>query len=451
MNSPIYDRLCAYKDKNRISFAMPSHKGGKGLKDDFMSLDVTELNDSVDLMHGDKSTSESLAILAKRYHADKSYILTCGSTIAVHAMICATLKAGDTLLAASDCHMSVINICSIMGINIRFIPKEYDISPAHPTKTKPVRENLKKYPDIKGCIVTSPNYFGVCSDIETIAKDCHDFNIPLLVDEAHGAHFITSNKFPKTAMELGADISCQSAHKTLAALTGGAYLHIKSTLVSPHTLHKALCIFHSSSPSYPIAASAEKAFLTLDDDKWNTWGDLCDNLKKDIAKNTQIYFLENDDPTRIVAIIDAYETTGYDIANALSQEHNIDVEMSTETAIVMITSPYNTKEELVLLTGALIKITSSLPERKERIKLFIPPCEDVLLSPRFAINSKSALLKDSNGCICADTITVYPPGIPVLFSGSKITQETINYLINAQKHNARITGITDNKINIIED
>lgn len=451
MISPIYDRLCAYKEKNKISFAMPSHKGIRGLDCDFCSLDVTELPDTVDLIHPDKVTQKSFSLLAKAYKSDKSFILTCGSTVAVHAMICSVLKSGDTLLAASDCHMSVINICSLMGINIRFIPKEYDEDSQIPTKTKSMRKILENYPDIKACIVTSPNYFGVCSDIAALAKECHEFNIPLLVDEAHGAHFIASDKLPKTAMELGADVSCQSAHKTLNALTGGAYLHIKSDLIEYENLYRAVCALHTSSPSYPIAASAERAFCNIKNKDWDSWCDLCQKAKDDIEKKTLVHFLKNDDPTRIVAIFDKYDTAGFDIAKELSDKYNIDIEMSTPTAIVLITSPWNTKEELECFAYAIAKISDALDIRKDKMDVFYPPCPEGIVTPRFFKKSTKTLFKDSASKICADTVTVYPPGIPVLYPGSVITTEAISYIAIAKKHGALISGISEDYINIIEE
>lgn len=451
MISPIYDRLCAYKEKNKISFAMPSHKGSKGLECDFCSLDVTELPDTVDLMHPDEATQKSFSLLAKAYKADKSLILTCGSTIAVHAMICSAIKSGDTLLAASDCHMSVVNICSLMGINIIFIPKEYDESSQIPTKTKSIRKILENNADIKACIVTSPNYFGVCSDIASLAKECHAFNIPLLVDEAHGAHFIASDRLPKTAMELGADISCQSAHKTLNALTGGAYLHIKSDLVEYESLYRAVCMLHTSSPSYPIAASAERAFCNIKSQDWDTWCDLCEKVKDDIESKTLVHFLKNDDPTRIVAIFDKYDVTGFDIAKELSDKYNIDIEMSTPTAIVLITSPWNTKKDLECFVCAIVKICMTLQQRQDKMNVFYPPCPEVVVTPRFSKKSTRTHLADSVSKVCADTVTVYPPGIPVLYPGSVITKEALGYITDAKKHGALISGIKEDYINIIEE
>jgi len=450
MEIHIYNRLCAYKKEKRISFAMPGHKGKEALQNLF-ELDVTELSKTVDLMHPDEAVSKSQKLLSKLYKSDESFILTCGSTIAIHAMLCAVLKSGDTLLAASDCHMSVVNMCAIMGINIRLIPKEYEHT--IPTKTKEISKYLQKYPDIKACLVTSPNYFGVCSDIAAFASECHKHNMPLLVDEAHGAHFVASDKLPKTAIELGADISCQSAHKTLDALTGAAYLHIKSNLISPQKLHTALTMLHSSSPSYPIAASAELAFCNLNTKKWDKWCKVCKQVKMRIEQNTKIRFLHNDDCTRIVALFDAYEVTGFEVAKILSDKYSIDVEMSTPTSIVLITTPSNTKEELDVFASATEEIILQFKKRTSSATTLLPPCSDKLISPQkaFFADKTSKALQKSISRICADTVTVYPPGIPVLYPGSVITKEIVEYLSFALENNILVTGINDGNINITEE
>ena len=450
METHIYNRLCAYKRENRISFAMPGHKGKEALQKLF-ELDVTELSNTIDLMHPDEAVTKSQKLLSKLYRSDESFILTCGSTIAIHAMLCAALKSGDTLLAASDCHMSVVNMCAIMGINIRLIPKEYDCT--IPTKTKAISHYLQKYPDIKACLVTSPNYFGVCSDIAELAKECHSHNIPLLVDEAHGAHFVASDKLPKTAIELGADISCQSAHKTLDALTGAAYLHIKSNLVSAERLHTALTMLHSSSPSYPIAASAELAFCKLDSSKWDKWCKICEETKSRIQKNTDIHFLNNDDCTRIVALFDKYESAGFEVAKILSDKYKIDVEMSTPTSVVLITTPSNTKNELEIFAAAVEEIVMQFNKSNSPVTTILPPYSDELIYPQkaFFASKISIPLQNSISHICADTVTVYPPGIPVLYPGSVITKEIVEYLTLAMDNNILVTGIINGNINITEE
>ena len=247
MSAPLYEHLLAYSKQNRISFAMPGHKNGRGLKKDLLSLDVTELSATENLIHPGEYVLKAQELLSSLYGSDKSYILTGGSTSAIQSMICAGVKPGGTLLSAGDCHMSVINTCALLGINLKLFPKEIDNSFSVPKGTGTLKKHLTD--DIDAVIITSPNYYGICSDIKNTAEECHAKNIPLLVDEAHGAHFIASNLFPQTAVKY-ADAVCQSAHKTLNAMNGSSYLHINGDLIDRKRLEKSLYMFQSSSPSY---------------------------------------------------------------------------------------------------------------------------------------------------------------------------------------------------------
>ncbi len=450
MQTPLYTRLINYHLQNRISFAMPGHKNGVGLIGELLRCDVTELLKTEDLFHAGEYTKKSLHLLAKTYKAQKSFILTSGSTTAIHTMLLSVLNNGDTLLVSADAHMSVVNICALMGIKIRVLPKEYKNN--LPTKTVGIAKMLKKYPDIKACIITSPNYFGVCSDIENIAKECHQYGIPLIVDEAHGAHFIASDKLPKTAMELGADMSCQSAHKTLNALTGAAYLHIKSDLVSPEQVEKTLIMLHSSSPSYVIASSADIARAQLEcSDVWDGTIKICEEFKAAIKDTTDIEFLENDDKTRLVLCFDKYDISGFEVSSALCEEYGIDIEMATMNAIVLIVTVSNTKDELERMGIALGNILKTVSKKqKSEFLLNIEHSEEILPFVAHRSNTKEVHINDCVGKVCASTITVYPPGIPVLYAGEIIKKEAIDYIKANEEKGALITGINDGLISVCE-
>ncbi len=450
METPLYTRLINYHSQNRISFAMPGHKNGVGLIGELLNCDVTELSKTEDLFHAGEYTQKSLELLAKTYKSQKSFILTSGSTTAIHTMLLSVLNIGDTLLASADCHMSVVNICAIMGIKIRVLPKEYKNN--LPTKTVGIAKMLKEYPDIKACIITSPNYYGVCSDVEDIAKECHKYGIPLIVDEAHGAHFIASDKLPKTAMELGADMSCQSAHKTLNALTGAAYLHVKSNLVSPKRVERTLLMLHSSSPSYIIASSADIARAQLEcDSAWEGTIKICEEFKDVIENTTDIEFLENDDKTRLVLCFDNYDISGFEVSKLLSEYYDIDVEMATANAIVLIITASNTKDELDRMCVALGNILKKVPKTQGNTFLVnIEHSEEILPFIAHRSKKKEVNIDDCVGKMCAETITVYPPGIPVLYAGEVIKKEAIEYIKENEKKGALITGITDGLISICE-
>ena len=373
-------------------------------------------------------------MLSELYGSEHSYILTGGSTAAVQSMICGAVKTGGTLLAGSDCHMSVINTCALAGINIRFFPKEIDEIFAVTKKIETIAEYLTD--DINAVIIASPNYYGICSDIKAIAVECHKKNIPLLVDEAHGAHFVSDGRFPETAVHY-ADAVCQSAHKTLNALNGAAYLHINGRLIDR--------------ASYPVAASADTARAEISGK--NGWGktyELCRRFKEK-AESLGIRTLQNDDMTRLVLNFSDFDTTGFEISEKLCGE-KIDVETADLFNVALIVTPSNTKRDLKKLFAALKKIMKDLKPCKQNIIIAPPPVTVETLFPQraFFADSTETELKNAAGRVSCVCVTPYPPGVPVIHTGEIIRAEQIEYIETLIKSGAEITGLSDGRVTVIK-
>lgn len=447
MSAPLYDRLRKY-DKNRISFAMPGHKNGRGLRNDLLSLDVTELPTTADLSHGSEAVLQAEENLSKLYGSDKSYILTGGSTSAIQAMICSATKPGGTLLAAADCHISVVNACAIFGINLKLFPKSVIAQFSVPDKTFSLEEYITD--DVDAVIITSPNYYGICSDIKSIAKECHEKKVPLIVDEAHGAHFVSSDKFPETAVKY-ADAVCQSSHKTLNALTGSAYLHVNGNLIDRKRLKKSLYMIQSSSPSYPIAASADCARDELEyPENWENTHKMCCDFKNKI-RDTKIKVLDNDDDTRIVLNFSSYEITGAEVEEKLSK-FGIDIEMSDLYNIVLIVTTSNTQDDMDILYNALAIIVEKFSAAEFSVTLNPPPvCRDKIF-PQYAFYSDSCdvRIENSVGKISSQTVIAYPPAIPIIYMGEKIRSEQIEYVKYIECMGIELTGIESGLISVVE-
>ena len=453
MSTPIYDRLKEYRAKNRISFAMPGHKNARMLAEGLSDLDVTELPETLDLRSGsDETVRAATRRLSKLYCSDESFILTGGSTLGIQAMLCSVLRPGGVLLTGSDCHMSVINACAVCGFNVRFIPADIDEETLIPFDYCDIEKLLDKYDDVAAVLVTSPNYYGICRDIGRYAEACHKRNIPLLVDEAHGAHFIASAKLPKTALRCGADLVVNSAHKTLNALTGAAYLHVRSSLVDKRRLKDALNIFSSSSPSYPIAASADIAREELEDgEAWSSLCDYCAAFRHRLENELFVKVIKNNDPTRIVISFITYNVSGYDVSKTLGDRYGIDIEMADAMNIVLIATPSNTKSDFDALFRALSAITDDLEVRREKCAMLPPAAHDRFIRPQKALyaDRTTVNITDSIGRLSARTITAYPPGIPVLCAGEEITTGLTLYLRHLKKAGAIFTGFDGIKIEVI--
>lgn len=447
MSAPLYEHLRNYASQNRISFAMPGHKNGRGLRRDLVSLDVTELAATENLYHGGRYVNEANRLLAKLYGADESFILTGGSTAAIQAMICGAVKRGGTLLASGDCHQSVINACTLLGIKIRFFPKEIDADFSVPLGTETI-EGLVS-PDIKAVIVTSPNYYGICSNIKRLAIECHEKGIPLLVDEAHGAHFAAGG-FPTTAVQY-ADAVCHSAHKTLNAMNGAAYLHLNGKLIDRERVKSAITMFQSTSPSYVIASTADTAREEIENGElWKNTRELCESFRR-AAANIGIGVLRNDDVTRIVLNFSEFMTTGYEVEKILS-ESGIDIEMADMFNIVLIVTPANTKDEMRSLWWTLLNIAENTPKRDNTIGITAPPILAETLNPSDAFWSEGEEipLGRAEGRIAKNTVVPYPPGIPVIFTGERIRREQIEYIEEIEAAGGEVYGLDDGKIEIVK-
>lgn len=450
MSAPLYERLKSYADKNRISFAMPGHKNGRGLCGDLLSLDVTELEETANLHDGGEYVWHAQKLLSGLYGSDKSYILTGGSTAAIQSMICSAVRPGETLLAGSDCHMSVINTCALLSINIKFFPRQIDEEFYIPKGDFDLETYLTE--DVAAVIITSPNYYGVCLDVKNIADMCHARNVPLLVDEAHGAHFVSDSRFPETAVHY-ADAVCQSAHKTLNAMNGAAYLHINGSLIDRNRLEKALSMFQSSSPSYVIAASADLARAEIENGKsWQEIYALCADFRADIQK-TGIRVLDNDDITRIVLNFNDFDITGFKVCSLLS-DMGIDIEMADLFNVVLIVTASNTAYDLDKLKNALLSVISSSKELVRKISVTAPPTFSGVISPQKAFFAKhrEISLKDSQGCTAGVSVMIYPPGIPIIHTGEKIRKEQIEYIEKMSAQGAEVRGITsDGRIAVTDE
>ncbi len=436
MITPIYKRLCDYRNENRIPFAMPGHKNMRGLDADFTGCDVTELSKTLNLLGDDETVRTANELLSSFYGSKKSFILTCGSTSCIQAMVLSTLSHGDTLLASRDCHISVINICAVAGIKIRL--------------TDSVSET--DFTDgVKAVLVTSPNYYGVVKDIEKISEICHKNGAVLLVDEAHGAHFTNQFGLPETAVRLGADMVCHSAHKTLNALTGAAFLHIATDRIDINRVKCAIRMLHTTSPSYMIAASADIARATLEEQDYTAIIKECNEFKEAVSK-TGIKFSQNDDPTRLVLDFSEYEVTGFEIADRLSENYGTDVEMADLVHIVLIVTPYNRHSDFINLFHALKDIISGLEKRTDK-KPFpqMPKATGDVISPQDGWGMETELvdIENSVGRVSAQTLSVYPPGTAVTVTGEKISDDAVEYISAVTEHGGEVIGLNDGKIEVI--
>lgn len=452
--TPLYTQLLLHNEKQSISLHVPGHKNGINLPKEYankfgeiLKLDVTELTDLDDLHFPEGVILESQQLLAKLYGVKKSFFLVNGSTVGNLAMILSVIAENDQLLVQRNCHKSIINGLQLAKANPIFLSPEYDEDwrVAGGISLETVEMAIRRYPDVKAILLTYPTYYGMVYDLKKIIQLAHTHGIPVLVDEAHGAHFIAGAPFPPSAVALEADVVVQSAHKTLPALTMGSFLHINSDRVSIEAIKKNLQLLQSSSPSYPIMASLDVArsylgtFTAEDKEILQEQVSIFRRALSSISGIKVLSYPENQGDALKVTIQSTSLLTGFELQKRL-EKVGVYSEMADPVNVLMVlpllklnqTFPF---EEIINRIGLALDDITSVEQREirsliQKVKISKLELSYIEIQKRVQIKVD---LAEAVGSIAAEMITPYPPGIPLLFPGEIITIEdiaTINELIN---------------------
>lgn len=468
-NTPLYNAIRAYADSGTVPFHMPGHKLGAGLPAEFLSglagLDLTELPGTDNLHHPAGAIRAAQELAAEAFGALAAYFLVNGSTGGVQAMIAAICRPGDSLIVGRDCHKSVIGGMLLAGVRPVYILPEYDESFGITTGIRPesVDAALCAAPDAVGVLLTRPNYYGICSDLAEIARIVHRHGKILAVDEAHGSHLCFTDRLPVSALAAGADICVQSAHKTLPALTQGAYLHVGSEAVDRERLQYFLRTLQTSSPSYLIMASLDMARAIMQESGKTYLDHLLSKisgLKEQNRVTAERILGKKDirgfdlDETRITVCVKDLGMSGYEAEGLLRDRFGIQAEMSDLCNIVCIAVPSDLDKNLGCLFSALESLSAfskanGAPGKQAPYRPQLPVLK---LSPAEAVNARSSWvrLEEAAGRISRGIVAPYPPGIPVLCPGEEISGKTVDYIRDVLGSGGLVNGINENnEVNVI--
>ena len=484
----LLEKLKAYSKENIVPMHMPGAKRNRELIgryiDDVSSpydIDITEI-DGFDNMHNaDGMIKKAFEKTAALYGADESLFLVNGSTAGNMAAICGVTDKGDSIIVARNCHISVYNAIILNELDANYVYPQYDdeygyykgISLREIKDTVEKNESMGK--DIKAVVITSPTYEGNVSDIKNIAAYLHEHNIPLIVDEAHGAHFKFSCEFPQTAVEQGADIVINSVHKTLPSLTQTAVMHINYGYVNVSKVKRYWNIYQSTSPSYILMGSIDRCMSIIQNDGKYLFENYISKLKilrNKLGQLKNIKLIDSDDISKIVIGCDNAKKL-YDI---LLNEYGIQLEMSSLKYAIAMTSIFDSAEYYDRFYNALCEIdrrynanninnsannnqnyaerynifnnTSSI--KKADIKVNIADFKnEALMSIAKALNEgdkngyDKIMMNDSSlyGRISAKIVYVYPPGIPILCPGEIISENVVNIISKAIDNGLELDGL----------
>lgn len=427
VKTPIYDFVRKYSGDEYIRAHMPGHKG-KSLYDKFLnpvfSMDITEINGADALFEANGIISESENIASDIFLTEKTVYSASGSTLSIQAMLLTACGINKKIIAGRNAHRSFINACALLNEEVYWIYPE-KVSSCAEGKYSPddIENALLKFP-ADAVYITSPDYLGNISDIKGISSVCKRHGTKLIVDNAHGAYLkFCTNLHP---MDQGADLCCDSAHKTLPVLTGGGYLH-SADKEAGEKLKKNMSVFASTSPSYLILTSLDLCNRYLDERAGKEFKDTAKKINEIKTELSGIYEFTGDEPLKLTVHTPNLGITGKELSEYLRNQ-NIECEYADEFYLVMMLSPFNSDKDFCAIEKALKSL--KMPRRIIKEKHFSYPRCKARMSIRDAMFSQSVLISvdDALGKTSSMTRVVCPPGIYPLVPGEIIDEDMISVL-----------------------
>jgi arginine decarboxylase len=487
--TPLVAALNACLTRANTPFYTPGHKRGVGISAELRALlggqvfraDLPELPELDNLFAPVAAIAAAQALAADLFGADRTWFLVNGSTCGVIAAILATCNPGDKIILPRNIHQSAIAGLILAGAVPLFIAPEYDadLDLAHSIAPAAVAEVLAQHPETKAVMMVYPTYYGVAGDVTAIAHLCHQRGIPLLVDEAHGAHFAFHPELPVAALVAGADLTVQSTHKTLSALTQSAMLHVRGDRIVADRISKALQIVQSTSPSYLLLASLDAArqqMATQGQDRMAHTLQLADRARSQIAQIPGLSILRPDqattpgfqalDRTRLTVFLNHLNIDGFTADTLLHEQFGVTAELPTQHHLTFIISLGNTVTDIEQLVAAWWGLVEQV--QSERCQDFSPsmlgtapqqtanlasiPCALAPLTPRqaFFAATETLPLEQTLDRISAELVCPYPPGIPLLLPGERITAAALTTLQIGVNSGGVISGCSDPTVTTLQ-
>jgi arginine decarboxylase len=485
-DAPILKKLLWYVNQDPARFHMPGHKGVgyppeilEAFSKNMLAMDVTETRgmDNLHLPAGCIKQAQDLA--SRTFGADRTFFLTNGTTAGIHAMLMTTCKEGQKVIIPRDAHLSVIGGVVLAGLVPVFVYPDIDPEWGIGMGVRPeaYEQALKEHPEAKACLITRPNYYGIAGDLAPLAEICHERDIPLLVDEAHGPHICFHGDLPTPALEYGADMVVHSTHKTLGSFTGSSMLHIQGPRIHPDRVQRMLAILQSTSPSYLLMASIDIAATIMrlrGRELIERALRLSDRARSRLqgVHGVRVLYRPGMDRLRLTVSMIQLGLAGYDLKNRLLDDYNVRVELADLENVVAFITYADSEERVDLLVDAILRIAeeeggrkgdhlqmglagnaSSVNARKparrrsgtqaEFTRSLFAPAERALL-PRQATLAAHELVEVAGGVgrVCAEVVAPYPPGIPLLYPGEIIDSLHLEIIDEALSLGAVFRGLS---------
>jgi arginine decarboxylase len=472
---PLLEALQEQANRSHAAFYTPGHKRGQGISPSLADLlgaavfraDLPELPDLDNLFAPEGVIQQAQALAADAFGAERTWFLVNGSTCGIEAAILTVCKSGEKIVLPRNVHRSAIAALILSGAIPVFVEPEYDpcLAIAHSITAVAVTDALDQHPDAKAVMAVYPTYYGVCGDIRAIAQVAHQRNLPLLVDEAHGAHFSFHPELPISALAAGADLVVQSTHKLLGAMTQAAMLHLQGTRVDGDRLSQSLQLVQSTSPSYLLLASLDAArqqMATQGKPLMTQTLELARLARTQLSQIPKLSVLSAElaglspgftalDPTRVTVTTTGLGLSGFAADEILHQQLGVIAELPSLHHLTFIISLGNTLSDIQQLVNAFQHLSHSPTPPQPPPSLPLPQPTPTL-SPReaFFAPAKTLAIAHAVGHVSAEIVCPYPPGIPVLLPGEEITEGAIAYLQQVMVAGGVITGCADPNLDTLK-
>ena len=483
--TPYFDVLQDYVTSGTIPFHTPGHKQGIGMHkrlrdfigDNVLAIDLTQVGDLDDLNAPEPGgpIEKAHELAAQAWGADTTWFLVNGSTAGNQAMLMTALRPGDSVVLPRNSHKSATSALIMSAARPIYMQPEVDqeLHLDHCVTPETVRRALDEHPEAKAVFITSPTYYGVTADLAAIETIANERGAMLLVDEAWGPHLHFHPELPPSATSVGADVCVNSTHKLLGAMSQASMIHTRGNRVDLGRLRSTLRIFQSTSPNLVLLASLDVARMQMATEGkplLDRTLELARDARRRLNAIPGVYCMGLDqvgrpgiagyDETRLVITVRDLGYTGYEAGRILQHRYNVQVELTDLFNVVALVSIGTTRDHIDQLVAAVKELgredrpidiyapAGVLEDRLKKRSYRMPPIPKLVVTPREAFMSEHVEVpfKQSAGRVCAEVITPYPPGIPIVCPGEQLTEEIIDYLRLELRAGVHIQGPVDERL-----
>ncbi len=464
--APIYEALQKFREMRVVPFDVPGHKHGRGnpeltafLGEKCVSIDVNSMKPLDNLCHPISVIRDAEMLAAEAFGAAHAFLMVGGTTSSVQCMVLSACKRGDKIILPRNVHRSVINALVICGAVPVYVNPAVDVNLGISLgmQREQVARAIAEHPDAVAVLVNNPTYYGVCSDIRAIVDMAHQAGMLCLADEAHGTHFYFGENMPVSAMSAGADMSSVSMHKSGGSLTQSSLL-LTGENINPGYVRQIINLTQTTSASYLLMSSLDISRRNLVQRGKAVFEKVVEMAEyareeinaiggyyafgKELINGDSIYDF---DPTKLSVHTRDIGLAGIEVYDILRDDYDIQIEFGDIGNILAYLSMGDRSQELERLVSALAEIRRRYQKDPSGLlsQEYIDP--EVVASPQeaFYAKKKSVPIAESAGCVCSEFVMCYPPGIPILAPGERITQEILDYIQYAKIKGCSMTGPED--------